>query len=85
MALPIPSPTVQFCDVKTGLISRPWYEYFKDKDRVTSGVGGGSSNSVWFYGTAAPSNSLGLEGDFYMLLSGGAIGGVRVKQGGVWV
>jgi len=85
MPRPIPQPNVQLVDTKTGLITPSWYEYLKDKDRVTSGVGGGSSNAVWFYGSVAPSSSLGLEGDFYMVLSGGTIAAVRVKQGGVWV
>lgn len=87
MARPLPQPNVAVVDLKTGLMTPPWYEYFVSRDRTTAGVGGGSGTAVWFYGSVAPSNALGLEGDFYMLLNPTthAIIAVRIKQGGVWV
>ena len=84
MARPLPQPTVPLCDPKTGLITQFWYEYFTTQDR-RGGPSGGSSSAAWFYGSTAPSNSLGIDGDFYMQLSGGAVVAVRVKQAGVWV
>jgi hypothetical protein len=87
MARPIPTPDVQFCDPKTGLITQPWFEYFKSRDRGAPGTGGGSNVSAWFYGTGVPSNSLGIDGDFYIQISGttGEVIAFRVKTNGAWV
>jgi hypothetical protein len=85
MARPIPTPDVQFCDQKTGLITTPWYEYFKSRDRGAPGAGGGSNISAWFYGLSAPSNTLGVDGDFYIQQNTtGAIVAIRVKTNGAW-
>jgi hypothetical protein len=93
MARPIPTPDVQFCDPKTGLITQPWFEYFKSRDRGAPGAGGGSNVSAWFYGTLDPAvpadalvlNKLGVNDDFYIRLSGSSVVGIFVKQNGAWV
>ena len=74
MVLPIPPPNVPFVDQNTGLIERDWYLYFKSRDRpvlsnLPIGIGGGSNFSAWYYGTPAPSNSLGVQNDFYIQIS----------------
>ena len=85
MARPIPTPNVQFCDQKTGLITTPWYEYFKSRDRgAPTATGGGSNVSAWFYGTAVPANTLGVDGDFYIRTVGTTVAGIFVKINGVW-
>lgn len=36
-AKPIPTSQVPVIDVKTGLMTLPWYEYFASRDRMTTG------------------------------------------------
>jgi len=85
VARPLPPPDVPVVEPTTGKISQTWYDYFKARDRgIGFTTGGGSSSAVWYYGTGVPSNSIGVDGDFYMRISGTTLIGVYVKQGGVW-
>lgn len=84
MALPIPTPDVPLADPATGLMTQEWFNYFRSRDRGASGASGGSNISAWFYGTGVPSNSLGIDGDFYMQKTGSTVTAFYVKSGGIW-
>jgi hypothetical protein len=84
VSIPIPPPDVQFIEPGTGRPTKEFYDYLKSKDRGVAGPNGGSNTSAWFYGSAVPSNSLGVEDDFYIRTSGTSIIAFFVKTNGVW-
>lgn len=86
MARPLPPPDVPLVDLQTGKVAQVWFDYFRGQDRFSSSstVGGGNSSSVWFYGSALPASSLGIDGDFYIRTSGTSIIAFYVKQSGTW-
>ena len=84
MSRPIPTPDVALCDPKTGLMTTPWFNYFKERDRGAIGASGGSNIAAWYYGTAAPANTLGIDGDFYIQQTGTAVAAIYIKKSGVW-
>lgn len=86
MARPIPPPDVPLAEPQTGKITQTWYDYLFGRDRGSTGTGtnGGNSGAVWFYGTGVPSDTIGVNGDFFIRRSGTSIVAIYVKTGGTW-
>jgi hypothetical protein len=86
MARPLPPPDVPITEPQTGRPTQVFYDYLFSRDRGSTGSGtnGGNSGAVIFYGSGLPSNSIGVNGDFYIRTSGTSIIAFYVKSGGVW-
>jgi len=98
---PLPPPDAAVIDPRTGLMTRDWYDYFRDQNQLVAshttsiasinallaaaGVSASRPIQRWFFGTGVPSNAIGIDGDFYLRLTGGTITQFYNKSGGVWL